>query len=183
MEMPVKGHTEDEKEDTDDEHKVFPAMCGPAYGAAIACALGAVAIARAQTTEVVLHNFETPPNGAFPNAGVIRDPAGNLYGTTINGGASNAGVVFKLDTTGHQTVLYSFTGGADGGSSLRRCERKTAVFHLFLATSRVNYSDVRLHDNIGRARIAVGRQSRGVEHCFERGCVKDLAEADSIHVH
>ena len=77
--------------------------------------LAAVAVGRAQTTEVVLHNFETPPNGAFPGASVIRDTPGNLYGTTINGGASNAGVVFKLDTTGHQTVLYSFTGGADGG--------------------------------------------------------------------
>jgi uncharacterized repeat protein (TIGR03803 family) len=31
-------------------------------------------------------------------AGLIRDPAGNLYGTTNGGGASGAGVVFKIDT-------------------------------------------------------------------------------------
>ena len=54
---------------------------------------------------------------ATPIAGVIRDSAGNLYGTTSNGGgASGAGVVFKVDTSGHETVLYTFTGGADGGT-------------------------------------------------------------------
>jgi uncharacterized repeat protein (TIGR03803 family) len=73
--------------------------------------------------EVVLHNFASPPNGAYPAWGVIRDPAGNLYGTTngaysdIGGGGTNdSGVVFKIDTAGNETVLYSFTGGADGNS-------------------------------------------------------------------
>jgi uncharacterized repeat protein (TIGR03803 family) len=54
---------------------------------------------------------------------VVRDLAGNLYGTTNGaysdiggGGTHNAGVVFKLDTWGNQTVLYIFTGGADGSS-------------------------------------------------------------------
>jgi uncharacterized repeat protein (TIGR03803 family) len=45
---------------------------------------------------------------------VIRDSAGNLYGTTYSGGSVNVGAVYKLDTTGHETVLYSFTFGADG---------------------------------------------------------------------
>jgi uncharacterized repeat protein (TIGR03803 family) len=49
-------------------------------------------------------------------AGVILDSAGNVYGTTTEGGASGFGVVFKVDATGKETVLYSFTGGADGGS-------------------------------------------------------------------
>jgi uncharacterized repeat protein (TIGR03803 family) len=72
--------------------------------------------AQAQTaTETVLHSFASPPKGANPFAGVIRDSAGNLYGTTYNGGAAGAGVVYKVDTAGHQTVLYSFTGLADGG--------------------------------------------------------------------
>ena len=44
------------------------------------------------------------------HAGVIRDPAGNLYGTTSLGGTGGGGVVYELGT-----VLYSFTGGADGG--------------------------------------------------------------------
>jgi uncharacterized repeat protein (TIGR03803 family) len=84
----------------------------------LACALAAMAIAPAQAqtaTATVLHSFPSPPKGANPFAGVIRDSAGNLYGTTYNGGAAGAGVVYKVDTAGHETVLYSFTGGADGG--------------------------------------------------------------------
>jgi uncharacterized repeat protein (TIGR03803 family) len=83
----------------------------------LALAATAIAPALAQTeAEVVLHNFAGPPKGAYPYAGVIRDSAGNLYGTTNSGGAANAGVVYRVDAAGHQTVLYSFTGGADGAS-------------------------------------------------------------------
>ena len=46
---------------------------------------------------------------------IIRDSSGNLYGTTNNGGTADEGVVFKVDTAGQETVLYNFTGGADGG--------------------------------------------------------------------
>ena len=68
-------------------------------------------------TEVVLHNFAGPPaTGADPLAGLASDAAGNLYGTTPDGGAGNSGVVFKINPAGGETVLYSFTGGADGGS-------------------------------------------------------------------
>ena len=42
------------------------------------------------------------------------DTARNLYGTTDDGGSSGFGTVFKLDTTGKATVLYTFTGGTDG---------------------------------------------------------------------
>jgi uncharacterized repeat protein (TIGR03803 family) len=45
---------------------------------------------------------------------VVPDAAGNLYGTTELGGVSNDGTIFKLDTSDTETVLYSFTGGADG---------------------------------------------------------------------
>ncbi len=86
----------------------------------LACAIVALTIAQAQAqtaySETVLHNFASPPKGAFPYAGVISDSAGNLYGTANSGGAANAGVVYKVDTAGRQTVLYSFTGGADGGN-------------------------------------------------------------------
>jgi uncharacterized repeat protein (TIGR03803 family) len=66
--------------------------------------------------ETVLYSFAGVPDGQYPFAGVIRDSAGNLYGTTSNGGAIGFGTVFKLDAAGHETVLYSFTGGSDGGS-------------------------------------------------------------------
>src|ERR1017187_3746819 len=82
-------------------------------------ALAAMATApvQAQTApETLLHHFASLPHGAYPQAGVARDPAVNLYGTTVNGGAAGWGVVFKLDTVGRQTVLYNFTGGADGGN-------------------------------------------------------------------
>jgi uncharacterized repeat protein (TIGR03803 family) len=65
--------------------------------------------------ETVLYSFTGGGDGGNPVAGVIRDSAGNLYGTTVYGGPANQGVVYKVDTTGHETVLYSFTGGADGG--------------------------------------------------------------------
>jgi uncharacterized repeat protein (TIGR03803 family) len=68
--------------------------------------------------ETVLYSFMGANDGAYSSAGVIRDSTGNLYGTTSAGGASNAGVVFKVDASGHETVLYSFTGEADGASPL-----------------------------------------------------------------
>jgi uncharacterized repeat protein (TIGR03803 family) len=66
--------------------------------------------------ETVLYSFQGGPDGSFPQAGVIGDGAGNLYGTTFAGGGTGKGTVYKLDATGHETVLYSFAGGADGGS-------------------------------------------------------------------
>jgi uncharacterized repeat protein (TIGR03803 family) len=64
--------------------------------------------------ESVLYNFSAGAGGHHPIAGLIQDSAGNFYGTTAEGGAANAGVVYKLDSTGHETVFYSFTGGNDG---------------------------------------------------------------------
>jgi uncharacterized repeat protein (TIGR03803 family) len=64
--------------------------------------------------ESVLYGFTGDDDGGNPVAGVILDAAGNLYGTTINGGIGNAGVVFKLtpNPTGPWTenTLYIFTG-------------------------------------------------------------------------
>jgi uncharacterized repeat protein (TIGR03803 family) len=88
-------------------------------------AIASIAPVAAQTNEVVVHNFGGA-GGVNPYAGVIRDPAGNLYGTTLDGGAANEGVVYKLDTTGHETVLYSFTGGADGAQPVAGVIRDSA---------------------------------------------------------
>ncbi|MGC9946834.1 MAG: choice-of-anchor tandem repeat GloVer-containing protein [Bryobacteraceae bacterium] len=66
--------------------------------------------------QTILYNFAGGTDAAYPSAPVTRDADGNLYGTTTNGGAANYGTVYKLDTTGHETVLYSFTGGTDGGA-------------------------------------------------------------------
>jgi uncharacterized repeat protein (TIGR03803 family) len=69
----------------------------------------------------MLHAFSGPPtDGANPYGSLLRDAAGNLYGTASYGGdsATPAGVVFKLDRTGKETVLYNFTGGTDGAYPL-----------------------------------------------------------------
>jgi uncharacterized repeat protein (TIGR03803 family) len=58
-------------------------------------------------TLTVLHTFEGP-DGAHPQTALLRDTAGNFYGTTLEGGAVNRGTVFKIDTTGKETVLHSF---------------------------------------------------------------------------
>ena len=71
--------------------------------------------AHAQTYQV-LYSFSGGADGGTPRAGVVRDRAGNLYGTTEWGGAFGHGVVFKLDTANNQTVLHSFAGGPNDGS-------------------------------------------------------------------
>jgi uncharacterized repeat protein (TIGR03803 family) len=68
--------------------------------------------------ETTIHTFTGGTGGGAPQDGLIIDPAGNLYGTTSAGGDLNFGNVFKLSPSAsgwHETVLYSFTGGADGG--------------------------------------------------------------------
>jgi uncharacterized repeat protein (TIGR03803 family) len=66
--------------------------------------------------ETVLYSFKGAGDGAYPSAELVRDKAGNLYSTTSGGFNTNNGTVFKVDAKGKETVLYSFTGGADGGN-------------------------------------------------------------------
>ena len=73
-------------------------------------------------SEIVLYSFTGGADGQSPFAGVVLDAAGNIYGTTYDGGIIpcpddpfGCGVVFKLDaTTGTETVLYALKGGTDG---------------------------------------------------------------------
>jgi uncharacterized repeat protein (TIGR03803 family) len=67
-----------------------------------------------------MRNFNVA-NGNTPAAGLLRDAAGNLFGTTLYGGDTNCnapygcGTVFRLDKTGaKKTVLHKFTGTPDG---------------------------------------------------------------------
>jgi len=78
-------------------------------------------------SEAVLYRFKGSKYGQWPSS-LIVDQAGNLYGTTVNGGSSNCpygcGVVFQLTPptkSGHawtETILYRFTGGSDGFTPL-----------------------------------------------------------------
>lgn len=65
-------------------------------------------------TETVILSFNGGSGGANPEAGVISDNSGNLYGTTYGGGTNGCGTVFKATPGGKETVLYSFTCGTNG---------------------------------------------------------------------
>jgi hypothetical protein len=71
-------------------------------------------------TETVLYNFTGSSDGQYPEAGLIFDSAGNLYGTAAytSGAGGNPGVVFELSPTSggiwNETVLYTFPGGSSG---------------------------------------------------------------------
>ena len=72
-------------------------------------------------TQTTLYAFTGGNDGGNPQAGLVADSQGNLYGTTYAGGANGEGVVFQLSppkkggTTWTETVLWTFTGGNDGG--------------------------------------------------------------------
>lgn len=64
----------------------------------------------------MLHAFSGGHDGAYPSAGLIRDEAGNLYGTTSAGGGSGCetqgnegcGTIFRLSPDCAETVLFAF---------------------------------------------------------------------------
>jgi uncharacterized repeat protein (TIGR03803 family) len=73
--------------------------------------------------ETVVYSFNGGTDGASPVGGVVFDKAGNLFGVTSGGGngcSNGCGTVFELIPGGHgkwtEVVLYTFTGGSDGGS-------------------------------------------------------------------
>jgi uncharacterized repeat protein (TIGR03803 family) len=80
-----------------------------------------VQFAQAQTFSL-LYSFTGKSDGATPQAGLVADSAGNLYGTAYRGGDNSlsvcfnqgCGVVFKLDPAGIFTVLHAFTYNPDG---------------------------------------------------------------------
>ena len=68
-------------------------------------------------TETVLHRFTGGRDGGSPYGDVTFDQAGNVYGTTVEGGAYSWGTVFGLTRSGAswtKSILYSFQGGGDG---------------------------------------------------------------------
>ena len=69
-------------------------------------------------TFTVLHSFTgSPDDGQNPQAALLRDASGNLYGTAALGG-TGVGAVYKIDASGTETMLYNFGGGDDGGLPL-----------------------------------------------------------------
>jgi len=72
--------------------------------------------ARGVWVEKVIHSFTGGRAGIYPYGGVVADSAGNLYGTTYEGGASDYGIVYRLNKTKWtESVLYSLKGGTSDG--------------------------------------------------------------------
>jgi uncharacterized repeat protein (TIGR03803 family) len=72
--------------------------------------------ANGQWEETILHSF-TGPDGADPTSSVVLDTLGNVYGTTVGGGAGGGGVIFELSPSPSgwiQTILRSFAFGPFG---------------------------------------------------------------------
>ena len=63
-----------------------------------------------------LYMFSGASDGAIPIAGLAQGGNGNFYGVTYLGGADGYGTVFEISPAGAFTLLYTFTGGADGGN-------------------------------------------------------------------
>jgi uncharacterized repeat protein (TIGR03803 family) len=82
------------------------ASCNEGYGC------GTVFKLAANGTEKVLYDFVSGSDGYFPS-GVVLDGAGNLYGTTPNGGVNGAGNVFEVLPDGTFKLLYSFCSQAN----------------------------------------------------------------------
>ena len=84
------------------------------------CSLGCGTVFEVSPTgrETVLYRFgNTNNDGFWPDASLIMDSDGNLYGTTSKGGANGEGTIFKLSPSGVETVLYSFTGTNGDGAN------------------------------------------------------------------
>lgn len=77
-----------------------------------------VALSAHGLTTTAIYNFTGGSDGGFPQAGLIADAHGDLYGTTYGGGSAGLGTVFKLSPgkSGTESVLWSFQGGNDGAN-------------------------------------------------------------------
>ena len=85
--------------------------------------------------ETLLYTFTGGNDGGSSDAGVILGQDGNLYGTTDGGGSANQGVVFRVDKSGHETVLYTFERGAVGNQPYLAGVILDPDFNLYGTTS------------------------------------------------
>ncbi|MBZ5705371.1 MAG: hypothetical protein LAN63_08460 [Acidobacteriia bacterium] len=89
----------------------------------------------AQTVKVI-YSFAGGADGEYPDTDLVVDLTGNVYGTTVLGGAYGGGTVFMLSPNGSggwtHTVLYNFTSGADGGQPYKgvTCDYPECAFSV-----------------------------------------------------
>jgi uncharacterized repeat protein (TIGR03803 family) len=90
--------------------------------ASVAITVGSMGPAAQAQTLTVLYSFKGGTDGYGPYAGLVRDPAGNLYGTTNSGGdlscaeGTGCGTIFRISPSGKK-IAYSFQGSSAGDGS------------------------------------------------------------------
>jgi len=89
-------------------------VCGAMVQIALAIPFLTAGLAAQSQTLDVYHNFGAIPDGQTPEAGLLRDHAENLLGTTEYGGELEKGTVFEITSVGVESVLHSFGAGGDG---------------------------------------------------------------------
>jgi uncharacterized repeat protein (TIGR03803 family) len=93
-------------------------LFAPIGGVAVAAVVTAIssssvqADARPKAVITILHSFGT--DGQHPFSGLVADKSGTMYGTTLHGGATSLGTVYKLAPDGAVSVIYNFQGTTDG---------------------------------------------------------------------
>ena len=92
-------------------------QAGPSYfrHLALFAVLFLSAAAWAAGPNKLLYSFTGGADGEYTDTELAIDSAGNLYGTSVQGGLYGSGTVFEVTPAGVHTVLYNFTGGVDGG--------------------------------------------------------------------
>jgi uncharacterized repeat protein (TIGR03803 family) len=77
--------------------------------------MGLLSIAAVASTTRVIYSLGGDQDGEYTDTDLVLDSAGNIYGTSVQGGDFGSGTVFEVTPSGQHTVLYSFRGGQDGG--------------------------------------------------------------------
>ena len=113
---------------------------------AIALTLTAGAFAQ---TETIIHTFSGGDDGGFPEGELVLDKNGNLYGTTVNGGANSSGAVVEFTSSGGtwtEQIIYSFaalgTGDGFGPYGPVAFDSKGNLFGTTFAGGTFNYGTV-----------------------------------------
>jgi uncharacterized repeat protein (TIGR03803 family) len=108
--------------------------------------------------EDVLYAFQGGVDEANPEAGLTIDAAGNLYGTTVQGGGTGCGgygcgTVFKISPTGQETVLHAFSDAPDGANPVGGGLIRDAEGNLYGTTSLGGLSNLGTVFRLSRAGV------------------------------
>jgi uncharacterized repeat protein (TIGR03803 family) len=127
---------------------------------------------RAQTTLTILHNFgdgTVTNDGIISYTGTTQDSAGNFYGTTYSGGATNDGTIFRISPDGSETMLHSF--GANGDATDGTCPQAGLIKDRdgnFYGTTHSGGST-----DQGTIFRVTPSGSETILHCFGDGSIKN----------